>query len=445
MSKINIPYSYNAEQSVLGGLILDNERWDEIVLILTSDDFFISQHRIIYLAIAELAIGNQPFDLITLSNLIETKNLLEQAGGFAYLADLCNNTPSAAAILNYADIVREKSCLRKLQNAGNTLLTDVQAPKAVSSAILESAENTLFNIAEQGMLQVNRESGINEAMGLLISRLECMTSADGITGTPSGFSELDKKTCGFQSGDLVLLAARPGMGKTALALAICAAAVRGKPDNHVFIFSLEMPVEQLTMRLMSMEGGGELTRIRSAELRDEEWARLAQAMSEILKWNNRLIIDDASYQTPASLRSRTRRYVRKYGVPSLIMIDYLQLVRSPGQENRTQEIAEISRCLKALGKEFACPVLALSQLNRGVEQRSDKRPNASDLRDSGALEQDADLIMFIYRDEVYNQDTTERGVAEIIIGKQRQGPIGTTKIHFDGRYTRFSEGRQNES
>ena len=439
MDKINIPYSCDAEQAVLGGLMLDNDRWDEVILLLASDDFFVGQHRIIYRAMAELAGKSQPLDLITVSNSIENKGQLEQCGGFAYLAELSKNTPSSANILAYSGVVAEKSRLRKLQIVGNTLASNVQAPNALSSAVLEAAEQQLFRIAEQGIAQNNAEFAINEAMDDLVGRLEAMMGQGGLTGTPTGFSQLDEMTCGLQPGDLILLAARPSMGKTSLALAICAAAVRGKPDDYVFVYSMEMPTEQLTMRLMAMEGRVELSRLRSAELGDEEWARLANATGEIIKWKNRLIIDDASNQTPATLRARTRRYVRKYGKPSLIMVDYLQLMRSPDQENRTQEIAEISRALKALGREFDCPVLALSQLNRQVEQRADKRPNNGDLRDSGALEQDADLIMFIYRDEVYNPGTTDAGIAEIIIGKQRQGPTGTVKVQFDGRYTLFSE------
>lgn len=439
MDKTNMPHSVEAEQAVLGGLMLDNDRWDEVVLLLAPDGFFVGWHRAIYRAMVELVGENLPLDLITLSDRMENAGLLERVGGFAYLAELSRNTPSAANILAYAGVVAEKSRLRQLQSVGNMLVADVQALNARSSDVLEVAENQLFCIAEQGMLQAGTETTINDAMDTLVSRLEAMMALDGLTGTLTGFSQLDEMTCGLQPGDLVLLAARPSMGKTALALAICAAAVRGKTDDYVFVYSMEMTEEQLSMRLMSMEGRVELTRLRSASLGDEEWARLSQAMKEIIQWNNRLIIDDTSYQTPATLRARTRRYVRKYGNPSLIMVDYLQLICSPEQENRTQEIAEISRSLKAMGKEFGCPVLALSQLNRQVEQRADKRPNNGDLRDSGALEQDADLIMFIYRDEVYNPGTMTPGVAEIIIGKQRQGPTGTVKVQFDGRYTLFSD------
>lgn len=439
MSEINIPCSYDAEQAVLGGLMLDNDRWDEVILLLAPDDFFAPQHRAIYRAMAALAADSQPLDLITLANQMESLGQIESVGGFAYLAELSKNTPSAANILAYAGVVAEKSRLRQLQAVGNMLITDVQVPGTKSSTLLESAESRLFHLAELEIAQTGAERVINDVMDAMVSRLETLTGMEGISGKPTSFRELDEKTCGLQPGDLVLLAARPSMGKTALALAACTAAVRERPDEHVFVFSLEMPAEQLSMRLMAMLGRVELSRLRGGEMGDEEWARVSAAMKEVMAWNNRLVIDDTSYQTPATLRARTRRYVRKYGRPSLIMVDYLQLMRSPEQENRTQEIAEISRALKALAKEFGCPVLALSQLNRQVEQRADKRPNNGDLRDSGALEQDADLIMFIYRDEVYNPDTMDAGVAEIIIGKQRQGPTGTTKVRFDGRYTLFSD------
>ena len=422
MSEMMMPCSYEAEQAVLGGLMLDNDRWDEVILQISPEDLFSRPHRMVFRVMAELAGEGLPLDLITITERLENRGDLEQCGGFAYLAEMSKNTPSAANILAYAGVVAEKSRLRQLMTVGNSLLSDVQAPKASSAGILESAEGKLFNIAEQGAMQ-----------------LESMSASDGLTGTPTGFSELDAMTCGLQPGDLALLAARPSMGKTSLAMAACTAAVSAKPDDHVFVFSLEMPSEQLMMRLLAMEGRVELSRLRSGNMDDEDWARVSEATGRIIEWKNRLIIDDTSYQTPATLRARARRYVRKYGRPSLIMLDYLQLVRSPEQENRTQEIAEISRSLKALGKELGCPVLALSQLNRLVEQRADKRPNNGDLRDSGALEQDADLIMFIYRDEVYNPGTPDAGVAEIIVGKQRQGPTGTVKVKFDGRYTLFSE------
>lgn len=439
MSEMMMPCSYEAEQAVLGGLMLDNDRWDEVILQISPEDLFSRPHRMVFRVMAELAGEGLPLDLITITERLENRGDLEQCGGFAYLAEMSKNTPSAANILAYAGVVAEKSRLRQLMTVGNSLLSDVQAPKASSAGILESAEGKLFNIAEQGAMQLNSETGVNEALDKLLTQLESMSASDGLTGTPTGFSELDAMTCGLQPGDLALLAARPSMGKTSLAMAACTAAVSAKPDDHVFVFSLEMPSEQLMMRLLAMEGRVELSRLRSGNMDDEDWARVSEATGRIIEWKNRLIIDDTSYQTPATLRARARRYVRKYGRPSLIMLDYLQLVRSPEQENRTQEIAEISRSLKALGKELGCPILALSQLNRLVEQRADKRPNNGDLRDSGALEQDADLIMFIYRDEVYNPGTPDAGVAEIIVGKQRQGPTGTVKVKFDGRYTLFSE------
>ncbi|CGT98630.1 SPI-7-type island replicative DNA helicase [Escherichia coli] len=439
MAEMLIPHSVDAEQAVLGGLMLDNERWDEVILQISPEDLFSRQHRMVFRVMAELAGEGLPLDLITITERLENRGELEQCGGFAYLAEMSKNTPSAANILAYAGVVAEKSRLRQLMAVGNSLLSDVQAPKVSSADILESAEGKLFNIAEQGAMQFNSETGVNEALDKLLTQLESISASGGLPGTPTGFSELDAMTCGLQPGDLALLAARPSMGKTSLAMAACTAAIGAKPDDHVFVFSLEMPSEQLMMRLLAMEGRVELSRLRSGNMDDEDWARVSAATGRIIEWKNRLIIDDTSYQTPATLRARARRYVRKYGRPSLIMLDYLQLVRSPGQENRTQEIADISRSLKALGKELGCPVLALSQLNRLVEQRADKRPNNGDLRESGALEQDADLIMFIYRDEVYNPGTPDAGVAEIIVGKQRQGPTGTVKVKFDGRYTLFSE------
>ncbi|MEQ2027359.1 replicative DNA helicase, partial [Xenorhabdus szentirmaii] len=256
---------------------------------------------------------------------------------------------------------------------------------------------------------------------------------------PTGFQLLDEKTCGLQAGDLILLAARPSMGKTALGLACCLGALRHQENAVVQIFSLEMPTAQLMLRLTAMEGGVSLSALRSGILDDEQWGRISQSLEQFSRWDQRLVIDDCSHQTPTLLRARARRYTRKYGKPALIMVDYLQLMSAPGQENRTQEIAEISRSLKALGKELDCPVLALSQLNRQVENRPDKRPNNGDLRDSGSLEQDADLILHLYRDEVYHPDSPDAGIAEIIIGKQRQGPTGTVRVQFNGQYTRFQD------
>jgi replicative DNA helicase len=435
-----IPYSSDAEQCVLGALMLDNDRWDEVNLLLTDKDFFISAHRNVFKAISSLSLASQPFDLITLSEKLERDGELEHSGGFAYLAELSKNTPSAANILGYAGIIIEKSRLRALQIIGNSIVADIQTNRMTSVKVAEHAENALFSLTEQGIRSNESETEIVHALENFLSKLEIATVIkNGITGTPTGMAEFDFKTCGLQPGDLIILAARPSMGKTSLALSWSIGALVGKPENSVFIFSIEMPTEQLTMRMLSMRSQVELTSLRSGNLSDEEWGRISQGTREIAEWRDRLVIDDNSYQTPATLRTRARRYVRKYGQPSLIMVDYLQLMRCPDMENRTQEIAEISRSLKALGKEVGCPVLALSQLNRQVEQRADKRPNNGDLRESGALEQDADLIAFIYRDEVYNADTSHPGQAEIIISKHRQGPTGTIKTKFDGRFTLFSE------
>lgn len=436
---IEMPHSIDAEQAVLGALMLDNDRWDDVITLVRCEDFFSGPHRKIFKGINELAKSNSPFDLITLSELLERQNIIDQCGGFAYLAELSKNTPSAANIVAYARILAEKSQLRQLYLLGNQLTRDVQQPNASASNITEMAESQLFNLAESGHSQQHQEITVLDGMSQLLARLEENTSGNGITGTPTGFKELDQMICGLQVGDLILLAARPSMGKTSLALSACTGALRGRPDETVIIFSIEMPVEQLMMRLVAMESSVELSRMRSGDMRDEDWGQILNAAATISEWGNRLVIDDSSQQTPALLRARARRYVRKYGKPSLIMIDYLQLMRSPGQENRTQEIAEISRSLKALGKELGCPVLALSQLNRQVENRVDKRPNNGDLRDSGALEQDADLIMFVYRDEVYNPNSGTAGMAEITIGKQRQGPTGTVQVQFEGKYTRFSD------
>ncbi|MDE9433508.1 SPI-7-type island replicative DNA helicase [Xenorhabdus bovienii] len=430
-------YAY-AEVGVLGGLVLENERWDSVVQLLAADDFYFPAHRIIFQAIAELSEKNCPFDLITLTDRLTQRGQIDRACGFAYVAEVCKNTPSAANIEEYARIVAEKSRLRQLLALGKSLSADVFQPNIQSDTLIEQAESQLFNLAEKGSARQHQEMTLLQGADSLIAHLERIQGSQGITGTPTGFQDLDEKTCGLQAGDLILLAARPSMGKTALGLAFCLGALRHRDDAVVQIFSLEMPTVQLMLRLTAMEGGVSLSALRSGMLDDEQWGRISQSLDQFARWDQRLVIDDCSHQTPTLLRARARRYTRKYGKPVLIMVDYLQLMCAPGQENRTQEIADISRNLKALGKELGCPVLALSQLNRQVESRADKRPNNGDLRDSGSLEQDADLILHLYRDEVYHPDTPDTGIAEIIIGKQRQGPTGTLRVRFDGQYTRFS-------
>ncbi|HIE4391000.1 TPA: SPI-7-type island replicative DNA helicase [Serratia liquefaciens] len=432
----NVPYSSDAEQAVLGGLMLDNERWDDVLPLVGERDFHLAVHRRIFQAMARLMAVQQPIDLITLHESLEQNGELEQVGGFAYLAELSKNTPSAANIVAYAEIVAERSRLRSLLQLGRELSADAANPRAESSALTERAEQQLFQLSEQ--TQSEQNVSLTDGLNAVVTYLETANGGNGITGTPTGFSRLDEMTCGLQPGDLILIAARPSMGKTAFALSAYTGALRGT-KKPAFFFSLEMPREQLLQRLIAVDGRVELSRLRSGQLEDEDWASISNAMERLLPLENRLIIDDESFLTPALLRSRARRYTRLYGNPGLIMVDYLQLMRCPGQENRTQEIAEISRSLKALAKELDCPVVALSQLNRQLESRADKRPFNGDLRDSGALEQDADVIAFIYRDEVYYADSDDAGTAEIIIGKQRQGATGTVRVKFEGQFTAFSD------
>ncbi|ABS47819.1 MULTISPECIES: SPI-7-type island replicative DNA helicase [Yersinia pseudotuberculosis complex] len=431
--------SVEAEQSVLGGLMLDNDRWDDIALILSVEDFFSKAHQIYFREMKRLIGAGKPIDLLTLTDFLKQQEQLELVGGFAYAAELSKNTPSAANIVAYSEIVARFSRARQLVTLGSDITREATAPRADIAEIMEKAEKRIIDIAEKS--EPEKAVSLIEGMERLITQLELRNqSGNGITGTPTGFVELDASTCGLQNSDLILLAGRPSMGKTALAMSMVVGALQGREGSVVQVYSLEQPTEQLLMRMISSLGRIELQRLKSGLLDDEDWARISHASSIMVgEWRDRLIIDDTGSLTPAMLRIRARRNARKNGPPALIMLDYLQLMRCPRQENRTQEIAEISRSLKALAKEMKCPVLALSQLNRSLEQRADKRPNNGDLRDSGALEQDADVIMFVYRDEVYNVSTEDQGIAEIIIGKQRQGPIGTVRVRFDSRYTRFDD------
>ncbi|MDL4914888.1 MAG: SPI-7-type island replicative DNA helicase [Enterobacterales bacterium endosymbiont of Blomia tropicalis] len=433
---VNVPYSSDAEQAVLGGLMLDNARWDDVLPLIRDTDFYLPAHRRIFQAMGQLMAIQQPIDLITLSESFQQSDAIELVGGFAYLAELSKNTPSAANIVAYTHIVAERSRLRGLLFLGRELSAEAANPRAESAALTARAEQQLLQLSEHTQLQQN--VSLIDGLNSVINHLETVTGGNGITGTPTGFAGLDEMTCGLQPGDLILIAARPSMGKTAFALSCYTGALRGA-DKPAFFFSLEMPRAQLLQRLLAMEGRLELSLLRNGQLNDEDWARIFNATEQMVPWNDRLIIDDESLMTPALLRSRARRYTRLYGKPSVIMVDYLQLMSCPGQENRTQEIAEISRSLKALAKELDCPVVALSQLNRQLESRADKRPVNGDLRDSGALEQDADVIAFIYRDEVYCADSADAGTAEIIIGKQRQGATGTVRVRFEGQFTAFSD------
>jgi len=433
------PHSLEAEQSVLGGLLLDNETWDRVAEKAVAADFYSRSHRLIFETIGALIELGEPVDLITLSEALENDQKLEDAGGFVYLAEMMNNTPSAANITAYADIVRERAVTRELISVANEIAEVGYDTQGRSSAeLLDFAETKVFAIAEKRASKSEGPESINSVLEKTVDRIEklCSTDTGGVTGVPSGFADLDKMTAGLQKSDLIIVAARPSMGKTTFAMNLAEHAAMTQ-DKPALIFSLEMPADQIMMRMLASLGRIDQTKIRTGQLDDEDWARLSSTMGLLIE-NGKMFIDDASGLTPTELRSRARRIHRDHGGISMIMVDYLQLMRAPQfSDNRTLEIAEISRSLKALAKELEVPVVALSQLNRGLEQRSDKRPINSDLRESGSIEQDADLIMFIYRDEVYHDDSEYKGMAEIIIGKQRNGPIGRVPLTFQGKYSRF--------
>ncbi|WP_305815873.1 replicative DNA helicase [Photobacterium leiognathi] len=433
------PHSLEAEQSVLGGLMLDNEKWDMVAEKVVANDFYSRPHRIIFQATAALLEAGQPLDLITLSEHLEQSSTLDDVGGFAYLAELAKNTPSAANILAYADIVRERALIRDMIGVANEIADAGYDPQGrTSEDLLDMAESKVFAIAEQRTNDKEGPQNVDTILEKTLERIEILYQSpqDGVTGVSTGFTDLNKKTAGLQGSDLIIVAARPSMGKTTFAMNLCENAAM-EQEKPVLIFSLEMPAEQIMMRMLASLSRVDQTKIRTGQLDDEDWARISSTMGILMEKKN-MYIDDSSGLTPTEVRSRARRIARDNGGLSLIMIDYLQLMRVPGlQDNRTLEIAEISRSLKALAKELNVPVVALSQLNRSLEQRADKRPVNSDLRESGAIEQDADLIMFIYRDEVYHEDSALKGIAEIILGKQRNGPIGTVRLTFQGQFSRF--------
>ncbi|ROQ30591.1 replicative DNA helicase [Gallaecimonas pentaromativorans] len=433
------PHSLEAEQSVLGGLLLDNQAWDRVAEAVVEQDFYSRAHRLIFKAMVQLMAVNKPLDLITVSEQMERENCLEEAGGFAYLGEIARNTPSAANIHAYAEIVRERAVVREMIGVANEIAESGFDPQGRSTEeLLDMAESKVFKIAESRANANEGPQDIKRILEKTVDRIEKLFGQphDGVTGVSSGFQDLDKMTAGLQSSDLIIVAARPSMGKTTFAMNLAEYAAMTQ-DKPVLIYSLEMPSEQIMMRMLASLGRIDQTKIRTGQLDDDDWARLSSTMGLLME-KGRMYIDDSSGLTPTEVRSRARRIAREHGGVSLIMVDYLQLMTVPGmQDNRTLEIAEISRSLKALAKELECPVIALSQLNRSLEQRADKRPVNSDLRESGSIEQDADLIMFIYRDEVYNPETTDKGTAEIIIGKQRNGPIGRVRLTFSGHFSRF--------
>jgi replicative DNA helicase len=430
------PHSVEAEQAVLGGLMLDANAWDAVADIVTATDFYRRDHRLIFEAIAEVAETRGACDAVTVSECLERKGRLEEIGGLAYLGTIARDTPSAANVRAYAEIIRERSILRQLVAAGGEIAaaaTDSRGRPA--SELVDEAERRVFEIAERGSRGKSGFIAIRDVLPQTIDRLDLLHQTPGeIRGVPTGFTQLDKKTTGFQAGDLIVIAGRPSMGKTTLAVNIAenAAIAKGVPAA---IFSMEMSAEQLTLRLISSLGRVNQSHLRTGNFSEEDWSRIQGAMAQLS--NAPLYVDETPALTPTEVRARARRLKRERGL-GLIIVDYLQLMQVSGtKENRATEISEISRSLKALAKELKVPVIALSQLNRAVEQRTDKRPVMSDLRESGAIEQDSDVILLIYREEVYDPNTTRRGVADIIIAKQRNGPIGEVQLTFLGEYTRF--------
>ena len=430
------PHSLEAEQSVIGGLMLDNQAWDNIADIVNEKDFYRHDHALIFRAIAALADDSQPYDVVTISEWLGSRNELDSIGGLAYLSILANDTPTAVNVKAYANIVREYSILRALIQIGNEISASAyNADGRPSKELLDDAERKVFMIAEQGAGNREGFAAINDLLGKAVQKVEEMyKSGEALTGISSGFSNFDEKTSGLQKSDLIIVAGRPSMGKTSFAMNLAENAVMGT-ENSVAIFSMEMPGEQLAIRMMSSLGRIDSHNLRTGKLDDQDWPRLISSVNMLSK--AKLFIDDTPALSPTEVRARTRRLKREHGL-DLIIIDYLQLMQvGGGSENRATEISEISRSLKALAKELNVPVIALSQLNRSVEQRPDKRPVMSDLRESGGIEQDADVILFIYRDEVYNPESNDKGTAEILIRKQRNGPIGMVRLAFLGQYTRF--------
>ncbi|MDR1709160.1 MAG: replicative DNA helicase [Candidatus Accumulibacter sp.] len=435
------PHSVEAEQSLLGGLLLDNAAFDKIADIVGDGDFYRDDHRRIFRHVAKLLERGKPADAVTVAESLDLAGEAGETGGLAYLGELAANTPSASNIRRYAEIVRERSILRQLVTAGDEIAGSAFNPLGREARqLLDEAEAKVFAIAESGLRHQSGFQHINPLLEQAVDRIQALHDRDDpsdITGIPTGYHDLDARTSGLQPGDLLIVAGRPSMGKTSFALNIgeYVAIEAGLP---VAVFSMEMGGAQLAMRMLSSVGRLDAQKVRTGRLNNDEWERLTFALGKM--HGKPLYIDETPGLNPNELRGRARRLYRECGKLGLIIIDYLQLMSSShpsGGENRATEISEISRSLKGLAKELEVPVMAVSQLNRSLESRPNKRPIMSDLRESGAIEQDADVIMFIYRDEVYNPDTPDKGTAEIIIGKQRNGPIGMTRLTFLGEYTRF--------
>ncbi|HEY6453415.1 MAG TPA: replicative DNA helicase [Steroidobacteraceae bacterium] len=432
------PHSVEAEQSVLGALLIDGSAWDQVADIISAADFYRPDHRLIYEALAELITNGRPGDVVTVSEQLERRARLEDAGGLAYLGTLARDTPTAANVRAYANIVRERSLLRALIEAGRAIASSVFSDEGLAARdLVDRAEARVFEIAEQGTRLGLGAVRVSTLLPPLIDKIdEWHSNPDTLRGLATGFTEFDRKTGGLRPGDLIIIAGRPSMGKTTLAVNIAEyAAVNPDIKASVAIFSMEMPSEQLVTRMLSSIGHVPLNSIRSGRISDDDWVRITSATTQLS--DAKIFIDESAGLTPTELRARARRLKREHGL-DLVVVDYLQLMQVPGtQENRATEIAEISRGLKALAKELAVPVIALSQLNRAVEQRTEKKPVMSDLRESGSIEQDADMILLIYRDEVYDKNSTKKGIAEIDLAKHRNGEIGGFYLTFQGQFTRF--------
>lgn len=452
---VEMPHSLESERAVLGGLMLDSLRFDAVAEALGEKDFYSEVHRLVYTRMSELIAAEKPLDIITVAEELDRYDELERCGGLHFLTELVDQTASAANVGAYAQIVRERSTLRQLITAAGEISRNSMSPAGMDS-------DDLLNMAERKVAQIAEERpkeggfiGANDLLKVTVEKIDTLFRSDSdITGLSTGIDELDQRTSGWQPGEMIVLAARPSMGKTALALNFVEAAIMTQ-ERPSLVFSMEMPADALMMRMLSSVGRIDQGKIRNGQLTEEDWPKLSAAVAKIK--GRPLYIDDTPGLSPQDVRARSRKIARTHqnkllsenpnmtieeaeaqSLPGMVMIDYLQLMQVPGStEGRTQEISEISRSLKAIAKEFSCPVIALSQLNRGVEQRPNKRPMNSDLRESGAIEQDADVILFIYRDDYYNEDSPDKGIAELIVGKQRNGEVGTSKAAFVGKFTRF--------
>lgn len=435
------PNSIEAERSVLGGLLLDNDSFEKIEEIISGHDFYKSEHQVIFKQIARMIENDEPIDVITLSDSLADDNKIDQAGGLHYLAEIVKNTPTAANIRSYAQIVKERSKLRRVLNTAVEIADSIYDPQGKNSVqIIDDAERKILSIAESSAIEETGPESVRDVLPNVVDKLDMlMDLKGGISGTPTGFADLDEQLSGLHPSNLLIVAGRPSMGKTSFAMNIAENVAR-TAKNAVLVFSMEMSSEDLVVRMISSLGRVDQTLLRSGRLEDEHWAKITASM-QMINNDMQMYIDDTPALTPAELRSRARRVYKENDGLSLIVVDYLQLMQVPGYaNNRTQEVAEISRSLKALSKELSVPVMALSQLNRGVDDRADKRPMMSDLRESGAIEQDADVIMFVYRDEVYHKDKPEnKGMGEIIVGKQRNGPVGAVNVTFTGKFCRFAD------